>query len=431
MTLFTLMWLAIGGLFLAAIAAIGTRVLHECQWHELEIYCRTRKRLELFGEIHDHHQQVGLGVETLRAGGTALFLLAGTCWLIFPDNSATGVTWPKLLVGMCAGSLALLVLTIWIPWTILHLWSSPFLFHTWRIWRVTSFALLPLSFGAHLIDGLMHRLAGRNRERPSEEEFEDEIRSIVTEGMRDGLLEEDTREMIEGVIELGDVDVADIMTPRSEIDAMDVELGWVEMLQFVIRVRRTRIPVYDKNLDNIVGFLFVKDLLSELASPASESRRPLREILRKPWLLPKTKPVDVLLRDFLRSRNHMAIVVDEYRTVAGLVTIEDVLEEIVGEIVDEYDADVQEDINHVDQSTADVSARVRVDEINTELSLALPEDDEFDTIGGFISVQLGHIPTVGEVVTWGNARITVLEASRRRAERLQIKLIEPDQKETA
>ena len=431
MTPGVLIWMGMGGLILAGLAATAAKGLREFSRHELEVYCRVRKRRELFGEIHDNHEQVALSVESLQTLGTTLAILAGSWCLVAFGPSGAQPAWGALVLWFAFSSLALLMATVWIPWAIVRLWSAPFLFHTWRMWRSTSRATSPLSQGAHLVDAVMHRLAGRKRERPTEEEFEDEIRAIVSEGLRDGVLEQDAREMIEGVIELGDVDVADVMTPRSDVDAIDVGLDWHEMLDFVIQVRRTRIPVYDKKLDNIVGILYAKDLLPELAKGPDEPRRPLREILREPWLLPKTKPVDDLLQEFQRSRKHIAIVVDEYTAVAGVVTIEDVLEEIVGEIVDEYDQDVEEQIVQVNESTAEMAARVHVDEVNDQLALDLPEEDEFDTIGGFVSMQLGHIPTRGEQISWENVRITVLEASRRRVERVRVGVLETPQRETA
>ena len=163
--------------------------------------------------------------------------------------------------------------------------------------------------------------------------------SVVTEGLHDGVLEKEEREMIEGVMELGDTDVLSIMTPRSNLDALDISVGWDDMQELVVTAGRTRIPVYEGALDNVIGILYVKDLLKELAISPSKPRKKLRELLRKPWFVPTAKPLDELLQEFLRTRNHLAVVVDEYMSVAGVVTIEDVLEEIVGEIVDESDYD--------------------------------------------------------------------------------------------
>ncbi len=172
--------------------------------------------------------------------------------------------------------------------------------------------------------------------RADEESIEEEIRTIVSEGHREGLLEEEAREMIEGVIELGDAAVSHIMTPRTEIHMVQINTPWEEVVESVIESGHTRTPVYDKNRDDIAGILYSKDLLPELAK-SGEPVRTLTELLRKPLFVPETKPVDDLLKLFQKTRTHIAVVLDEYGGVSGLVTIEDVLEEIVGEIDDEYD----------------------------------------------------------------------------------------------
>jgi putative hemolysin len=189
--------------------------------------------------------------------------------------------------------------------------------------------------------------------------------------------------------------------------------------------------VINKNLDDIVGVLYAKDLLPELAKGASELARPWTVLLREPYFVPESKPIDVLLQEFQRTRNHMAVVLDEYGGVCGLVTMEDVLEEIVGEIVDEYDKDLVEGIRQLDDGLCEVLGRVHIDEINEKLGLELPEEDDFDTIAGFVFSRLGHIPQVGDELLAENVRITVLEATRRRIERVRIEVLDRSRRETA
>ena len=212
---------------------------------------------------------------------------------------------------------------------------------------------------------MLHRLAGRDARQADEESIEEEIRTIVSEGHREGLLEEEAREMIEGVIELGDV------VGLAHHDAADRDAHAPGSTRRGTKWSRassssaTRaFPVYDKSRDDIVGILYSKDLLPELAKDADEPRRPLAELLRKPLFVPETKPVDDLLQLFQKSRTHIAIVLDEYGGVSGLVTIEDVLEEIVGEIDDEYDPEAEEDIRKIDDDTCEALGRAHVDEIN-------------------------------------------------------------------
>ncbi len=268
---------------------------------------------------------------------------------------------------------------------------------------------------------MTRRLDGRATEWSEEEALEDEILSIVTEGQHDGLLEDDVREMIAGVIELDDTDVADIMTPRSEMDAIPIEMEWSEMLKFVMHVGRTRIPVYDKSLDDVIGLLYVKDLLAELCH-GDESNRNLREILREVRQVPRSTRLDELLESFLNTRSHLAIVVDEFMHVVGLVTIEDVLEVIVGEIVDESDQEELDDIRWLDADNVEIQGRAHVEDVNETLGIELPLSPEYDTVGGLILHQLGRIPSEGESLQCQNLKITIQAATKRRIERVSMEL---------
>ena len=213
------------------------------------------------------------------------------------------------------------------------------------------------------------------------------------------------------------------MTSRSNLDALDICLGWDEVQAFVVTAGRTRIPVYETSLDNVIGILYVKDLLKELSVSQSQPRKSLRELLRKPWFVPTTKPLDELLQDFLQTRNHLAVVVDEYTSVAGVVTIEDVLEEIVGEIVDESDYDEIEEFQQLDDRTAEVLGSIHLHVINDRLGLDLDEPDDYDTLAGLVISHFGRIPKAGETVRLEQARITVIEASRRHIKRLRVETI--------
>jgi len=214
--------------------------------------------------------------------------------------------------------------------------------------------------------------------------------------------------------------VSDIMTPRGEMDCLDESLSWEETLRLAITSTRTRLPVYRESFDEVVGVLYVKDLLPELTRP-TEKRRPISALLREPYFVPKTMRLDELLQDFLQARNHLAIVVDEYQAVCGLVTIEDVLEEIVGEIVDESDKEEEPgEILRIDDNTVEALGRAHLDELNERCDLALPESEDYDTIAGLLMSGLGAIPKPGASLEVGEWIITVLEANRRRVERVKI-----------
>lgn len=417
-------WLAMLGLVITTVSAMGTKVLHEFSRHDLELYCRRRNTQHLFDDILDRHEDVAVAAETLQLAGGVLAILCLGEWLLLGTSS------PPLDAARFLGTAAvitalLLLLTTWIPWAVVRVWSAPFLYQTWPFWTAIARAMWPLTRGATLVVTAAHRLAGReDTEEAEEEAFEDEIRAIVTAGFRDGLLEADAREMIQGIIELDDVNVSEIMTPRSEVDALNVEASWPEMLKIVADSGRTRMPVYEESLDNVLGILIVKDLLVELSKVPDIPPNHIRNLLRPLWFVPASKPVDELLREFRRTRSHMALVVDEYRAVAGVVTIEDALEEIVGEIADESDTDEELELIRTGEKAFELDGRVHIDELNEQYGLNLPEPEEFGTMAGFVVNAVGRIPNVGEVVYDNSMRFTVLKATPRRVERLRLEILE-------
>jgi CBS domain containing-hemolysin-like protein len=430
----TTIWLIVVSLLTTCLAAIAAKALREFSRQKLEVLCRRHGDRRLLGEILLRYDRVALAADTLQVLGTALAVCASTYWLwdrSMAEDPAARPGAATIWSAAALGGLLLMAAEIWLPQAVANLWSEGFIFYTWRVWRVISLLLAPLVGAATFVDAVLHRLAGRTREQSTEESFEEEIRTIVSEGHREGLLEEDAREMIEGVMQLNDVVVSEIMTPRTDVIAMSISTGLPEAAQFIAGAAHSRMPVYNKTRDDIIGILHAKDLLAELAKPNPAERLTIQKILREPYFVPESKRVDELLREFQLTRNHMAIVLDEYGGVSGLVTIEDVLEEIVGEIVDEYDEEVVQGIRRIDQHTAEALARVHIDEINEQLGLALPEDGDFDTIGGFVFHELGRVPAVGEQVTWQNVRLTVLEATRRRIDRLRIDVLDTAQRESA
>jgi CBS domain containing-hemolysin-like protein len=235
-----------------------------------------------------------------------------------------------------------------------------------------------------------------------------------------GAVNEEEQEMIESIMELRDSDVSEIMTPRTEIEAVEHIATLAEIKALIGRIGHSRIPIYEDNIDNIIGVVYAKDLLHVGDYENFDARQVMREAL----FVPETKNLRDLLHEFRTRKVHMAIVLDEYGGTAGLVTIEDILEELVGEIVDEYDEDEPEPLTRIDANTVDIDARMRVDELNEELGIALPEEDDYETIGGFVFSHLGHIPQAGERCTHENVEIEVIDAEPRRIIRVRLHIHE-------
>jgi CBS domain containing-hemolysin-like protein len=419
-----LAWIAVFSLLATCFAAIAARSLHSFSRHELEQMCQLREAPEKFADILKSHETVAIGVEIAAMLLAALFLSTGFLWTWDTFATTHSQPWLVFLIAVTSLGLILGVATVWLPWSIARIGAAQFICSTWPLWRLVSFLAQPLVWCAHLLDALLFRILGRGENRGDEESIEEEIRTIVSEGHREGLLEEEAREMIEGVIELGDANVSHIMTPRTDIHMVQINTPWDEVIESIIESGHTRVPVYDKSRDDIVGILYSKDLLPELGKSSEEPRRALSELLRKPLFVPETKPVDDLLKLFQKSRTHIAVVLDEYAGVSGLVTIEDVLEEIVGEIDDEYDQQAEASIRKIDEDTCDALGRTHIHEINELMLFELPENADFDTIGGFVFAEFGRVPAAGETITWNDTvRVTVLEASRRRVNRVRLERI--------
>lgn len=426
-----LLWIALVSLAAGCIAAVGARVLRDFSRHRLQEICEQHHQLDRFADIVRHHDEAALGAELTAGMATGLSALAGGIYG-WERVAAVPVAWVELAAIALVVVLVIAAVNVCVPWAIVRVGAERFLCVSWPCWRWLSRVSFPLAAWARLLDQILHRVTGRTSIDGDEEAFEEEIRTIVTEGHREGLLEEEAREMIEGVIELGDVVVSRVMTPRTEMQMLQLHQSWEEVLDYVTEVGHTRIPVYDKSRDDIVGILYIKDLLPELAKDSDEPRRPLADLVRKPLFVPESKPVGDLLQLFQRMRTHLAIVLDEYGGVAGLVTIEDILEEIVGEIEDEFDAESEVEIRKIDEDNCEALGRAHVDEINSLMGFDLPEDEAFDTIGGFVFTEFGRVPTAGESLAWHDTvQVTVLEATRRRVVRVRLERIPKEAAEIA
>ena len=249
--------------------------------------------------------------------------------------------------------------------------------------------------------------------------MEQEILDAVSEGELHGAVDEEQKGIIESVFELHDTRVSEIMTPRTEVVAIPVDASYSDVRETVLRAGHSRIPVHEESLDHIIGMLYAKDLIQLDDAGEFDARKMLRAV---PFV-PETKPIDQLLRQLRLEKVHIAIVLDEYGGTAGLVTIEDILEELVGEIDDEYDREVPSEINQIDKDTLEVDARVHVDEVNDALEIEIPDNGDYDTIGGFVFSTLGKIPAEGEEFTHENVRFTVMDAEPRKINRLRIHVL--------
>ncbi len=239
---------------------------------------------------------------------------------------------------------------------------------------------------------------------------------VASDAQAEGAVDADEMEMIESVIEFGDRRVGEIITPRTDIVAVPADATLEQVRRTVIQAGHTRIPVYAGDIDNIIGILYAKDLLA-IDEP---DRTDLRSVMRKPFFIPETKPLGDLLREFKAQKMHMAIVLDEYGGTAGLITVEDLIEEIVGDISDEYDRAESPLLKRIDERTVEIDGRMYIEDLNDAMGLSLPEEEDYETVAGFIFSELGFIPPVGQTLSTNGAEFTVIAADARKITRLRV-----------
>lgn len=248
---------------------------------------------------------------------------------------------------------------------------------------------------------------------------EEEIQELMDAGEEEGIINEEENAMIRSIFALGDTVVREVMVSRTKMACISIDAPVRDVLDTIIECGHSRIPVYEGTMDNIVGLLYAKDLLKYWGN--DDSGIHLREIMRSPMFIPESKNLEEMLQEFRKKRIHLAIVVDEYGGTSGLLTIEDLLEEIVGDIQDEYDT--EEELMTVESETSLlVDARLPIEELEEFFGIRI-EKDKFDTVGGLAFHLTGCIPSCGDVAENENLRITVLEADERRVIRLRVERI--------
>jgi putative hemolysin len=292
--------------------------------------------------------------------------------------------------------------------------------------RVALIVAWPIALLARFSRGLVRVLTGSTRavlwtmgmRRPGRLSFvsEDEIRYLIQEGRDQGVLDKTDAELIDSVFELSEIAVKQVMVPRPKITALDVRTPAADVSRLIVESGFSRIPVYDGSIDSILGVIYVKDVLRLL-----ERQQPvnMRKILHPAHFVPETKKVRALLRELQRRRSHMALVVDEHGSVTGLVTLEDLIEEIVGEIRDEYDGEERPVEKQRDGSLI-VEGTVSAADLRESFGVPIPESSDFETIAGFVLERLGTLPRGGELVMLGEYRLTVVDVDRNRISKVKI-----------
>jgi CBS domain containing-hemolysin-like protein len=304
-----------------------------------------------------------------------------------------------------------------------HAWAKyageKILSRTYKLLMLFAITASPVLYIFKLHDGFVRRLAGIAETTP--EEKQEEFLTGLEQRRTEGVLDEEEQEMIENVLELSSSTADEIMTPRTDIVAAEVNFDLQKVLETIAVAGHTRVPVYEKNIDNIIGLVYAKDLLTEIGKDPTDFK--LRDKMRDAYFVPETKPIRILLHEFQNQKLHIAVVLDEYGGTAGIVTLEDILEELVGEITDEYEETPPEPVKKIDQNTIEADARTNIDDLNDEFELNLPEDEDYETVGGFVFSRLGYIPKTNESFDYKNLKFTIASAEARRIKRIKIQKV--------
>ena len=411
-------------LTLASMAAVQARSVRGAERHRIQDLCRR-------AGVPTHHDEIVAGSETIAFIAASVVVIAAVVATLLAARGLFAVSGGVLAleVSAVAGWIAIVWLMLVVVPMVLTKFAGPWIVvTTWRLWRPLVGALAPV---VRVLGGLASTLGrsavGQGGDVGTQERPQDELRLVVEEAHREGRIEGTARDMIRGIIDLDEVRVAQIMTPRTQMIAIPLATDWDEAVRLAAESGHTRLPVWDRSSDDVVGMLHTRDMLNRLAdglTPRSDATatEPLsiQPLLRPPWFVPESMSVQTLLLEFQRGKTHMAIVTDEFGGVAGVVTIEDALEEIVGEIADEHDEAFSDGIRPVSPDVCEVLSHVPIARLNDRMRLSLPEEAGYETIGGFVFHQCGRIPVVGEKIRSHGAVVEVLAATRRRLDLIRI-----------
>ncbi|MCL4196606.1 MAG: hemolysin family protein [Phycisphaerales bacterium] len=365
--------------------------------------------------LMDHVDDVIIAVAIWRRASAVVLLASVLAGVALP---AAEPLWP-IVISSFLVFLWMWIAHIGLAWAASDYVAAPVVAGSLRVLPLMYYATLPLIAPLNWLNEVVRRLVGAE----NRDDLEVELRQVVEESEREGHLTGAEKEMIEAIVDFRTCTVGEIMTPRIDIDGLELTDDLQAVKQKVIDDGHSRFPVYIDSLDHIVGILYAKDLLPFVGQESGEFR--LRPLLRQAILVPESRRISDLLVEFRNEQVHMAIVLDEYGGTAGLVTIEDIVEEIVGEIRDEHDVEEppEQEVTRNEDGSADVDGRSRVTDLNDDLGLDLPEEEDFDTVAGWVFANLGRIPASGETFRIGNVEVTVLQVERTRLRRLRLRLV--------
>ncbi|MBI1189446.1 MAG: DUF21 domain-containing protein [Tepidisphaera sp.] len=428
-------WLFIGVVALGVGSVLSALVqsLRELSRPALEqlaaIHQRGRERVEKIADDPEGH---AAAIALPRTACNLVVAIAVVMWVAMMRGLAVP-TWVEMTIGAAAASLLIWLFGQVLPSSVAKHAAEVTVFAWSPVLRFAYVVGRPFTGLARWMDEIVRRLAGQEHQDKAEA-VQEELLEAVEEAEQEGTVDAVERDMIEAVVNFRDKTVAQVMTPRTEIQAMELSTDLSGVTAAVRSVGHSRIPVYEDSLDHVVGVFYVKDLMKWLAGEGSRNGKPfsLRALLRPAYFVPETKTIRQLLAELLSRRTHIAMVADEYGGTAGLITIEDIVEEVFGDIQDEYEepeADAAEVKIDAATRSAEIDARAYIHDANDALAALgaeLPESEDYDTVGGFVTVTMGRIPAPGETFRHDDLTLTVLAAEPTRVTRVRLVIASHD-----
>jgi putative hemolysin len=388
-----------------------------CSISRLEAIAAERRRLgrakRLIPQLHRLTASL-LVLKYLAELGLVAIILLGP--LLHPLTGEAG-TALHVAIDLAAAAAVIVVICELIPHSLAEQRGEQIVLSLGGAARALSFAAAPGIWLDRFIEGITRTFLPDRAGNSSRADASEDVLDAVSEQELAGTIRLEEKEMIRSIISLRGVEVAEIMTPRPEIAGLDASMTPDEALERTLSAGYSRFPIYRGSRDHILGVVHVKDLIREARTKSGKS---LEQIASPPYFVPETTSIAELLREFQAKNLHLAVVVDEYGGTSGIVSIEDILEEIVGEIEDEYDTRTKLLYDRLDEHTVEADGRCRVDDLNEVLHIAIPTDAEYDTIGGFAVSRLGRIPRKDETFELGDVTFEVLEADERRVKKMKV-----------
>ncbi len=430
------LWLAIGATALGGVFAALFHSLKDMSRSKLDELAVSRGDPATRRRVEKILEDVGTHSVAVALPRTLCNMIAAVAVVYWVEGIRGDAISPlvAIAIGLAVASVVIWVFGLVVPHSVAkYAAEGTILSWAWLI-RLSHHAHRPVAGLATFFDEVVRRLTGSPKATGAES-IEAELMSVVEEAQQEGQFDQVERNMIEAVMGFSRTTVEQIMTPRTEVEALELTNNLGEITRFIRGCRHSRIPVFEGGMDHVVGMFYIKDLLRWLAGDGVRvTGKPfeLKSILRPAYFVPETKTIRELLQELVDKKVHVAMVADEYGGTSGLVTLEDIVEEIFGEIQDEYEQAEDDAAEiHVDPSerTADLDARAYIRDANAELKalgVELPEGEDYDTVGGLVVTSLGRIPEVGESLRVGPVLVTVMEAEPTRVNRVRLEVKEDE-----